>query len=106
MIILYEKLGTCNWWNAEKTNWSHVNYEYDNGGFEVAEIEMRFKLVDITSRGYHSKSSISFFIEDIDTGEKFRLTQKNKEKLLEYLNEKIPAVATFRITKSGEINIK
>lgn len=69
-------------------------------------LEMKFKIIDISSKGYMGNTSISVFIEDLDTGKEYRLTNRNLVPILEIYNAAIESregypTATFKTSHTG-----
>ena len=99
MEILYAKYGGNFVFNKEKTNY-HPKATQDQDGFKTATVEMRFKIKDIKASAWGSKANIHIYIIDADTGEEFKMTQKNIPALLFLINNKIDT-ATFIINSNG-----
>lgn len=99
MEILDVKYGGNFVFNKEKTNY-HPKATQDQDGFKTATVEMKFKIKNITTTGWRGKANIHIYIIDADTGEEFKMTQKNIPALLFLINNKIDT-ATFIINSNG-----
>ena len=99
MEILYVKYGGNFVFNKEKTNY-HPKVTQDQDGFKTATVEMKFKIKNITATGWRGKTNIHIYIIDADTGEEFKMTQKNIPALLFLINNKIDT-AIFIINSNG-----
>ena len=99
MEILDVKYGGNFVFNKEKTNY-HPKVTQDQDGFKTATVEMKFKIKNITATGWRRKANIHIYIIDADTGEEFKMTQKNIPALLFLINNKIDT-ATFIINSNG-----
>ena len=99
MEILDVKYGGNFVFNKEKTNY-HPKATQDQDGFKTATVEMKFKIKNITATGWRGKANIHIYIIDADTGEEFKMTQKNIPALLFLINNKIDT-ATFIINSNG-----
>lgn len=99
MEILDVKYGGNFVFNEEKTNFQ-VKPTSDQEGFKSAIVSMRFKIKNITATGWRGKANIHIYIIDADTGEEFKMTQKNMPALLFLINNKIDT-ATFIINSNG-----
>ena len=99
MEILDVKYGGNFVFNKEKTNY-HPKVTQDQDGFKTATVEMKFKIKNITATGWRGKANIHIYIIDADTGEEFKMTQKNIPALLFLINNKIDTAA-FIINSNG-----
>ena len=99
MEILDVKYGGNFVFNKEKTNY-HPKATQDQDGFKTATVEMKFKIKNITATGWRGKANIHIYIIDADTGEEFKMTQKNIPALLFLINNKIDT-AEFLINSNG-----
>lgn len=99
MEIIDVKYGGDFVFNKKKTNYS-IKPTQDQEGFKSATVEMKFKIKDIKASAWRSKANIHIHVTDVDTGEEFKMTQKNIPALLFLVNNKIDT-ATFIINGNG-----
>jgi hypothetical protein len=77
--------------------------------FRTVIVEIQFKINSFSASGYMGKGSMSIWIEDIQTNEIYRLTQRNIDKVVELYNNAIETgsgfpVSRFKTTSQGTLN--